>query len=103
MTGTALPSGCVNLANGTANSEIVFPPDNTSATAQTDLNTSLWSISGYASGGGSQSLNAVTINMQAVDKPGTAGTPAYYAIRVNTDSTPLLFGNIRLTATQISQ
>lgn len=59
-----------------------------------NLNTSLWSYS--AINPGNQSPNGITINMQAIDT-GFTGT-YYYAIRVDTDTTKLYYGNIRMNA-----
>ena len=102
MSGSSWNSSYINLAN-TLNNDVHYPPDTTTDSSRDLLNTSLWTTSGYNSGSGNGSANAVTINMQAIDTSFNVGFPVYYAIRVSTDTTPLLFGNIRISATNIGQ
>ena len=96
MSGTNLPSTYINLANNTQN-DVLYPPNHFGQASLNDLNTSLWSFSS-GSNPGVQSVNGTTINMQAFDTGFTGPANYYYAIRVDTDSSQLYYGNIRMSA-----
>jgi hypothetical protein len=102
MSGSSWNSSYINLADA-SNNDVSFPPDTINDSSRDLLNTSLWTISGYSSGSGNSAINAATINMQAIDTSFNVGVPVYYAIRISTDTSPLLFGNIRISATNIGQ
>jgi hypothetical protein len=87
----------VNLANGITGSDIILPVEN-SGNISTALSTSLYTFSQQNPNG----VNGLSINMQCIDSPGNTGN-TYYAIRVNTDSTQIYYGNIRLTSTTLNQ
>jgi hypothetical protein len=96
MSGTTFVSygGYINLA-GQTGVDVQYPADLPSSYG--GLLTSLWSFSGLISGGGDR-VNAVTVNMQAIDHHiGGTGT-YYYAVRVSTDSSYLNEKNIILYA-----
>jgi len=78
-----------------------YPPLH-SGTSLELLNTSLWSMS--VTNAGNQSLNGATINMQSIDTnfSGDYSGGAYYNIRVNTDSSKLFFGNIRISCIKLN-
>jgi hypothetical protein len=98
MTGTTLPISYVNMANGKQN-DVRFPPTIAGAVSQTtlnNLNTSLWTISLLNDNG--SAVNGGTIIMQAIDTSFNSTGTNYYAIRAQTDSTHLYFGNIRMSA-----
>ena len=93
MTGSNLPTSYVNLANNQQN-DVNFPPIHSGASLN-DLNTSLWSIS--TPNPGNMSVNGITLNMQTYDNSFPSNnTTYYYAIRIDTDTPKLYFGNIRL-------
>jgi hypothetical protein len=96
MSGTSLPSSYINLANN-SQVDVIYPPSHNKQSDLNDLNTSLWSYSA-SSNPGVQSVAGITVNMQAYDI-GIPGPTGYkYAIRVDTDTTSLYYGNIRMTS-----
>ena len=95
MSGTQLPAQYINLANN-SQTDVVYPPAHTGQSNLNDLNTSLWSMS--TPNPNTASLNGATINMQAYDTGFPGATGYYYAIRVETDSTKLYYGNIRMSS-----
>jgi hypothetical protein len=100
MTGAVLPSSYINLANGKQN-DVTFPPGNTFSQSDLNfLNTSLWTTSllNVGSGSGNTAVNGGTIIMQAIDFSFNSTGTYYYAIRANTDSSHLYFGNIRMSS-----
>ena len=96
MTGYSLPSSYINLANN-QKTDVVYSPDTANFT---DLNTSLWSFSVLSAG--STRVNGYTINMQSYDRGLTGSGPYFYAIRVNTDTASLNYGNIRISSVSFS-
>ena len=100
MTGTGLTGSYINLANGKQN-DVTFPPGNTFSQSDLNfLNTSLWTTSllNVGSGAGNTAVNGGTIIMQAIDFSFNSTGTYYYAIRANTDSSNLYFGNIRMSS-----
>ena len=98
MSGVGLTG--TNLANGKTGSEVIYPPLHTGSSSLNDLCTSLWSIS--TPNPGSQSENGVTINMQVIDTNYPSTGNYYYNIRVDTDTSQLYYGNIRLSCIQLN-
>ena len=95
MSGTGFTGSYYNLANNTYGSDVIYAPDTGGETGIFDLNTSLWSFSTLTS----TRVNGMTINMQAYDIGLTGPTGQYYyAIRVNTDTNKLIYGNIRISS-----
>jgi hypothetical protein len=84
------------LANNTQ-TDVLYPPAHTGQGNLNDLNTSLWSYS-VASNSGTQSVNGITINMQAFDTNFPSTGNYYYAIRVDTNTDYLYYGNIRISS-----
>ena len=100
MTGTGLTGSYINLANGKQN-DVTFPPGNTFTQSDLNfLNTSLWTTSllNTGTGSGNTAVNGGTIIMQAIDFSFNSTGTYYYAIRANTDSSNLYFGNIRMSS-----
>jgi hypothetical protein len=100
MTGSGLPGSYINLANGKQN-DVTFPPGNTFTQSDLNfLNTSLWTTSllNTGTGSGNTAVNGGTIIMQAIDFSFNSTGTYYYAIRANTDSSQLYFGNIRMSS-----
>ena len=100
MTGTGLTGSYINLANGKQN-DVTFPPGNTFSQSDLNfLNTSLWTTSllNTGTGSGNTAVNGGTIIMQAIDFSFNSTGTYYYAIRANTDSSNLYFGNIRMSS-----
>jgi hypothetical protein len=96
MTGTSLPTTYTNLANR-QQVEVTYPPTALfTQSSLNNLNTSLWTIS--LLNNNSSAVNGGSIIMQAVDLSFNSTGTYYYAIRVNTDSTNLYFGNIRMSS-----
>jgi hypothetical protein len=89
--GTSITS-LTNLSNGLTNSDVVYSGD-TTASAAIASQTSLYSISSHNNNG----LNAFTVSMQSIDRPGTIGE-YYYAIRINSQIGNIYYGNIRFTS-----
>lgn len=100
MSGTTLPTSSINLSTN-QNTEVQYPPLH-SGSSLTLLNTSLWSMS--VTNAGNQSLNGATINMQSIDTnfSGDYSGGAYYNLRVNTDSSQLFFGNVRISCIKLN-
>jgi len=82
----------VNLANGITGSNVFYPSDSTSPSAQANLGTSLYTISSRNANG----ENGFSVIMQAIDQPGA--TSSYYAIRVNTVTDTIYYGNVRFAS-----
>ena len=95
MSGTGWTGTYKNLSNNT-NDDVTFPYNHTTTNSLNDLNTSLWSYS--ANNPNNASPNGITINMQAYDTGFTGTGNYYYAIRIDTDSTLLYYGNIRISS-----
>ena len=86
MSGTTFNSAnTINLAGHTGR-DVQYPRDLVSA--YPGFLTSLWTLSNTATGGGSN-INAITVNMQAIDYGFTAAGTYYYAMRLSTDSSYL--------------
>lgn len=100
MSGSTLPTSYVNLANN-AQADVKYPPLHVGTSDLNDLNTSLWSYS-VQGNPGTQSVNGITINMQAYDTGFTGPGTYYYAIRVNTDTVSIYYGNIRMSSISFS-
>ena len=100
MSGYTLPPNVINLANGITGSDVTYPTDTTGITAQNALLTSLYSITQKNNGG--TFTNGFTVNMQTIDTPGNTGN-TYYAIRVNTDNTSILYANIRMYSIKLTE
>ena len=100
MTGTNMPVTYINLANN-AQKDIIYPPLHTGQSSLNDLNTSLWSYS-VESNPGAQSVNGITMNMQSYDTNFSSTGNYYYAIRVDTDTNKLYYGNIRISSINFS-
>jgi len=98
MTGYSLPSSYINLANN-QQTDVIYSPDIVNFY---DLNTSLWSFSVLSTGGNNARVNGYTINMQSYDRGLTGSGPYFYAIRVNTDTASLNYGNIRISSVSFS-
>jgi hypothetical protein len=98
-----LPPYTYNLALNGSTADVQFPPDNVSSNS---LLTSLWT---YSSTSSSTNLNATTVNMQTIDANNfyinnaglTGATGAYYAVRVNTDTT-LTYANVNINCINLS-
>ena len=95
MTGSTLPATYKNLASG-SQIDVIYPPLHTGQSSLNDLNTSLWSYS-VASNPGAQSVSGITINMQSFDTNFPSTGNYYYAIRVDTNTNNLYYGNIRMS------
>ena len=100
MTGPSLPVSYVNLANNIQN-DVLYPLNHTTQTELNKLNTSLWSYS-VKSNPGTQSVNGITVNMQTFDTSFSGTGTFYYAIRVDTDTDNVYYGNIRISAINFS-
>lgn len=100
MSGVNLPVSYVNLANNIQN-DVIFPPLHVGSSSLNDLNTSLWSQS--AKNANIQSPNGITINMQVYDNSFPSPGTYYYAIRIDTDTDNLYFGNIRIFTLSFGQ
>jgi hypothetical protein len=100
MSGATLPVTYINLANNSQN-DVLKPPLHTGQTSLNDLNTSLWSYS-VASNPGTQSVSGITINMQSYDTNFPSTGNYYYAIRVDTDTNSIYYGNIRMSVINFS-
>ena len=96
MSGTSLPITYTNLANN-SQVDVIYPPAHTGQGNLNDLNTSLWSYS-VQTNPSTQSVAGITVNMQAYDIGITGPNTYKYAIRVDTDSPSVYFGNIRMTS-----
>jgi hypothetical protein len=96
MTGSSLPVSYINLANNIQN-DVLYPPNHTFQSSLNDLNTSLWSYS-VKSNPGTQSVSGITVNMQAYDTSFSGTGTFYYAIRVDTDTASVYYGNIRMSS-----
>jgi hypothetical protein len=96
MTGSSLPVSYINLANNIQN-DVLYPPNHTFQSSLNDLNTSLWSYS-VKSNPGIQSVSGITVNMQAYDTSFSGTGTFYYAIRVDTDTASVYYGNIRMSS-----
>jgi len=96
MTGTTLPATYINLANN-SQTDVIYPPLHSGSSSLNDLNTSLWSYS-VESNPGTQSVAGITVNMQAYDTGFPSTGNYYYAIRVDTDTNSVYYGNIRLSS-----
>jgi hypothetical protein len=99
MTGTALPSSYINLANN-SQTDVIVPQDINTPANTNFINTSLWSFSALTD---ATKINAITINMQAYDTSFNPLQPYYYAIRVAENNTSnadevIYFGNIRMSS-----
>ena len=97
MSGQPLIANSYNLANMSF-SDVSFASDTfSSTTTPIALNSSLFSFSQTTGGGGGVKINSFTANMQVLDYSFSNLGPYYYAIRVQTDSDPIYFGNIILS------
>ena len=78
--------------------DVTFPPGNAPYT-QTELNFLNTSLSSYSvRNTPNASPHTITVNMQAFDTGFTGPGQYYYAIRVNTDTPSLYYGNIRMSS-----
>ena len=100
MSGATLPVTYINLANYSQN-DVLYPPLHTGQASLNDLNTSLWSYS-VVSNPGTQSVAGITINMQSYDTNFPSTGNYYYAIRVDTDTNSIYYGNIRMSVINFS-
>jgi hypothetical protein len=100
MTGTTLPVTYTNLANNSQN-DVLYPPSHTGQSSLNDLNTSLWSYS-VSNNPGTQSVAGITINMQSYDTNFPITGNYYYAIRVDTNTNNIYYGNIRMSVINFS-
>jgi hypothetical protein len=100
MSGATQPVTYINLANNSQN-DVLYPPLHTGQSSLNDLNTSLWSYS-VASNPGTQSVSGITINMQSYDTNFPSTGNYYYAIRVDTDTNSVYYGNIRMSVINFS-
>ena len=96
MTGTTLPITYINLANN-SQKDVIYPPSHIGTASLNDLNTSLWSYS-VVTNPSAQSVAGITVNMQAYDTNFSSTGNYYYAIRVDTDTDRIYYGNIRLSS-----
>jgi hypothetical protein len=96
MSGNSLPTSYINLANN-SQTDVIYPPIHFGMSSLNDLNTSLWSYSAQ-SNPSSQSVNGITVNMQAYEIGITGPQTYYYAVRVDTDTDLIYYGNIRMNS-----
>ena len=99
MTGRNLPVSYINLSNN-SQIDVIYPPTHIGTSSLNDLNTSLWSLS--TKNPSTQSVNGITINIQAFDTAFSSTGNYYYAIRIDTDTDSIYYGNIRLSSINFS-
>jgi hypothetical protein len=97
MSGQPIGTNSYNLANMSF-SDVSFASDTfSSSTTPIGLNSSLFSFSQTTGGGGGVKINSFTANMQVLDYSFSNLGPYYYAIRIQTDSDPIYYGNVILS------